>query len=188
MKPDWPGEKEEQILGATRRNKRILHLPTCFDKKWDGLLRKISAPKWTLLPLVTVSHNLESTVLFSSELKRRWIDGRVVLAATLMLIVSLSGCDTAPLPDDPAMQNAAVKDVSPPKVPTMEPQATVVDPQIPTRKEGRVFFPQLGWLEEGAFWEMYASEPEKLPDSLDLYAAHQLQREYEREREAEGEI
>jgi len=91
------------------------------------------------------------------------------------------------------MQSEAVNDVSPPAAPevalqaTVAPQATVVDPLIPKRKGGRVFIPELGWLDEGAFWEMYTSEPEKLPDTLDLYAVHQLRQEYERERAADGE-
>ncbi len=107
-----------------------------------------------------------------------------------ILFAFLSGCDTAPTPtpgDDPAMQNATVKHVSPPLVPILETQAAVIVPQIPKRKDGRVFIPELGWLDEREFWEMYTNEAEKLPDSLDLYAVHLLRQEYEREREAEGE-
>ncbi len=107
-----------------------------------------------------------------------------------MLFTLLSGCDTAttPIPgDDPAMQKAAVKDVSPPLVPTVETQATVVVPLTPKRKDGRVFIPELGWLDEREFWEMYTNEVEKLPDTLDLYAVHLLRQEYERELEADGE-
>ncbi len=40
-------------MGTTRRGKRILHPPTCFEKKRDGVLRKVSGPRWMLLPLVT---------------------------------------------------------------------------------------------------------------------------------------
>ena len=152
-------------MPTTRRNNRILHLLTRLGGQWGGMVRKIAGLKWTLLPLATLG-----------------------MAATLLLMVSLGERDIAPpRGDDPAMQNAAVKVVSPSTDPTVEPQATVVDSQIPKREDGRVFFPELGWLDEPAFWEMYTNEPEKLPDSLDLYAAHQLRQEYEREREAEGE-
>ena len=152
-------------MSTTRRSNRILHPLTRSGGKRGGVLRKIAGLKWTLLSFATLG-----------------------MAATLLVTVSLSGRDIAPpRKDDPAMQNAAVQDISTSTNPTVEPQAAVDDSQIPKRKDGRVFFPELGWLNEPEFWEMYSNEPEKLPDSLDLYAAHQLRQEYEREREAEGE-
>ena len=85
------------------------------------------------------------------------------------------------------MQNAvAKKDVQPAVAAALKPQKPVADPKTPKRKDGRVFIPELGWLDEPVFWEIYINEPEKLPDSLDLYAVHQLRQEFEREQEAEG--
>lgn len=113
-----------------------------------------------------------------------------VVAAALLSAVLLGGCDSAPtaIPvDDPAMASAAAKDAAPAAEPGVEPRPAPADPEVPTRRDGRVFIPELGWLDESAFWQTYASAPEKLPGTLDLYAVHQLRLEYERERESAGE-
>jgi hypothetical protein len=121
----------------------------------------------------------------------RRVGERAALAAMLALLALLGGCDSAPPPattrpvDDPAMQKAAVQEVAAQAEPSSQSSAET-DPETPVRKDGRVFIPELGWRDEAEFWELYANEPEQLPDSLDLYALHQLRQEYERERSAGG--
>ena len=73
----------------------------------------------------------------------------------------------------------------PDPVPELPPAATNLDdlePQGPVRKDGRVFFPETGWVDEAEFWAIYETDPGQLPPTLDLHAVHQLRADYFRER------
>lgn len=130
-------------------------------------------------------------VLPAPEPEAVWCGGRVSVAVMLVAIAILGGCDNAPPAatvnpvEDPAMKKAAVQQAATEAKPERQNRAAV-DLRIPVRRDGRVFIPELGWRDEAEFWELYANEPELLPDSLDLFALHQLRQEYERERAAGG--
>ena len=153
-------------MSATWRNRRILPSGTRFNRKRGHPDRAVGKHKGALI-------------------------------AIILPIVCLSGCDDANIrADDPAMWNHTATRAAE-STETMAPSANEVmtenepsvaeAPRIPKRQYGRVFIPDLGWLDETAFWAMYDNEPEKLPDTLDFYAVHLLREEYERERETQGE-
>ncbi len=111
------------------------------------------------------------------------------VCALTTLLLGMTGCGSEPKPPppDPAMDNA------PAPVTTEQPPAQTVQapqpepPKGPRRKDGQIFFPQTGWVEEAAFWDMYENRPEEIPDDIDLYAAHELKQEYLREISNPGE-
>ena len=191
-----------------RRNYQVLQPNDRFTAKRAGALSKffetasmpfppsraaLQLPSPLIVPIPSSSFNPLARLArpISTESPVRRIGERIALAAVLALLALLGGCDSAPPPattrpvDDPAMQKAAVQeDVS--QAEPAKQSEPAADPAVPVRKDGRIFIPELGWRDEAAFWELYASQPEQLPDSLDLYALHQLRQEYEREQGAGG--
>jgi hypothetical protein len=104
-----------------------------------------------------------------------------------ILLSCLCGCsDTG---DEQASQPGTAVSTSPPERrvadPAMEPlpapemaTATRID-ILPTRitldkENDKVFIPELGWLPLQEFWDIYETNPARLPADMDYKAVHQL--------------
>lgn len=115
-------------------------------------------------------------------------------AVLLLVLAGLGGCaDTSRAErDDPAMQGAKTQDPASANAVQANaaqamPGATAgaasnptrpIEPLKPQRRDGQIYFPQTGWLDEASFWATYNTEPQLLPADLDLVAVHHLKQAY----------
>ncbi len=128
-----------------------------------------------------------------ASVRRRTARAAISSAFTVSLIflvtAGMIGCGADPEPprSDPAMENhppdSAEMAVTASAPPAPDPTA----PLGPHRKDGKIYFPQTGWLDETQFWEMYETRPQDIPEDIDLHTAHLLKEEYLRELSNPGE-
>ena len=103
-----------------------------------------------------------------------------VTASCVVLITACGGSDRdpdRPLPPDPAMTPVTPQPANPAVAADTHPAPEI--PTGPRRRDDQLFIPDLGWVDEGEFWQRYLHAPETLPASLDLSALHHLRIEYE---------
>lgn len=115
-----------------------------------------------------------------------------VYFSLLLTVCFLTGCGQSDQPAPPPLPDPAMQPSSQATTPFVDPAekhlaalpGPTVDPTAPTRRDGQIFFPQTGWVDETEFWTLYEQQPERIPPNIDLHAAHLLKQEMMRETQA----